>query len=528
MRTRPLAVLVIVILVGSALTRAGTGASAYDGTPPGAVEAWPGGSAVATASVAGQFGTDLSGLAYEPAAPGRSAILWAVRNDPATLYRLERRGGDWIPATTGGWSAGMVITNPGNSSSPDAEAVAITDAGSAGGVYVASERSNSYKQVSSLRVLRYDVSGSSGSIIADRVWDLTRDLPVVDANQGLESIAWVPDTALTAGGLVDQRTGAPYVPSAYPGHGDGLFFVGLERVGIIYGYALDHTSGAFHRITTIEPTPAGQSLGAGALMELQYDADRDRLWASCDNGCQGRSATYEIAASGSRQGRFALSHVYRPPTGLPNANDEGFAFAPDAECAADGTKPVWWADDDQSGGYAIREGTLSCVPPAAPTPDPTEQPTEEPTEEPTEQPTEEPTEQPTEEPTGPTPTATGPTAPAERFTTTARIRLRALPALRVRVRLSAAGLAPAALDQRAAVSVAGLPRTYRVRLRDGVWSLRLPRTEAVRGNRTVRLTVVVDSFTATAPNGATYDVGGTVTTTRVTLRGAPGGRRRSG
>lgn len=497
--------LVVTVLTGVALTPRADGEAAptdHDGTPPSAVERWPGGSAVVSASVSGQFGTDLSGLAYEPAGAGRPATLWAVRNDPATLFRLERSGSTWVPASAGGWGAGKVVTNPGNSSSPDAEAVALTGAGSAAGVYVASERSNSNKQVSSLTVLRYDVSGSGGVLTATRVWNLTAGLPLVDPNKGFESLTWVPDADLTAAGFVDERTGAAYAPDSYPGHGDGLFLVGVEATGTIYAYALADT-GAAYRIATIEPTVAARSLGAGSLMDLQYDADRRRLWATCDNGCQGRSATYEVATSGDRQGRFALSHVYERPAGLPNANNEGFAFAPDAECTAAGTKPAWWADDDQSGGYSIREGTLACVPPVEPTP--SEEPTAEPTREPTEA-------VPTQ------PTTSAPPTPKP-LTTAAHVRVTALAGRRVRVRVNAPGLGRAHLNQRVEVTVTRTPGVRGVRLRYGVATLRLPAraTRTGPGDR-VRVTVVVRPFTRVADTGVAYDVSGTVARARVTVR----------
>ena len=46
----------------------------------------------------------------------------------------------------------------------------------------------------------------------------------------------------------DELTGLPYVPSQYANHGGGLFFVGVEGTGQIYGYALDHTVNTFTRV----------------------------------------------------------------------------------------------------------------------------------------------------------------------------------------------------------------------------------------------------------------------------------------
>jgi hypothetical protein len=44
---------------------------------------------------------------------------------------------------------------------------------------------------------------------------------------------------------------------------------------------------------------------------------------------------------------------------LPGVNNEGIAMAPESECASD-LKTLLWADDSQTGGHAIRRGTIAC------------------------------------------------------------------------------------------------------------------------------------------------------------------------
>jgi hypothetical protein len=44
---------------------------------------------------------------------------------------------------------------------------------------------------------------------------------------------------------------------------------------------------------------------------------------------------------------------------MPNFNDEGFAMAPLRECV-NGLRPVYWADDTEDAGHAIRSSTLTC------------------------------------------------------------------------------------------------------------------------------------------------------------------------
>jgi hypothetical protein len=83
----------------------------------------------------------------------------------------------------------------------------------------------------------------------------------------------------------------------------------------------------------------------------------------CDNGCSGQSAVLGIdtqQASPTR-GRFVVASLFERPVGMPNLNNEGFAFAPLSECVG-GLRPVFWADDGETGGFALRRGTLTCQP----------------------------------------------------------------------------------------------------------------------------------------------------------------------
>jgi hypothetical protein len=172
----------------------------------------------------------------------------------------------------------------------------------------------------------------------------------VGANTGLEAISWISDAYLVSQSFFDESAGAAYTPAAYPDHGDGLFFVGVEATGMIYAYALNHADDSFTRVATI-------SSGFIGVMGLEFDRELNYLWAICDNGCGGRSAVLEIDASG----RFAITRVFERPLSMPNLNNEGFAIAPQQECVA-GQKPVFWSDDSETDGHAIRRATLPCAP----------------------------------------------------------------------------------------------------------------------------------------------------------------------
>ena len=319
-----------------------------------ATSPWPGGTDVGTVDVEGALGGDLSGLVYEGS--GAQGVLWAVNNGDGALQRLVESGGSWVSDTSaadgGGWSTGKTLRYPDGTGVPDAEGVTLSGGGSANGVYVATERNNAANGVSRPAILRYDPASGS-SLTATDEWNLTADLPVVAANAGLEGIAWIPDSYLTASGLQDATTGAAYDPARYVGHGDGLFLVGLEGDGRIYAYALS-SGGAFTRVASF-------ASGFPSVMDLQWDPERVGLWAVCDDTCNGRTTILRVEG-----GAFAVDEAFERPTGMPNLNNEGFVTAPSSECVA-GVKAAFWSDDSATGGHALRAGTISCTAPVDPT-----------------------------------------------------------------------------------------------------------------------------------------------------------------
>ncbi|MFF9011839.1 lamin tail domain-containing protein [Streptomyces sp. NPDC014870] len=304
--------------------------------------AWPGGSAVATADGSNVFGEDLSGLYQE------GAVLWGAQNS-GKLWRLVRDGsGGWRPDTANGWSSGKSLRYPGGAGSPDSEAVTLTGAGAAGGAYVATERNGDASGTSRLSVLRYDVAGGTGgSLTAAKEWNLTASLPAVGSNLGFEAITWIPDATLVGAGLKDETTGAAYDPSRYGPHTGGVFLLGVEGTGAVHGYVLQD-SGTATRVTTF-------ASGMPGVMELQWEPQAARLWLVCDDTCGGEHRTMKIGSTGT----FAPTAVHARPSGMPDLNNEGFAVAGAEECVG-GTKPVYWADDSNTGGHALRRGTLSC------------------------------------------------------------------------------------------------------------------------------------------------------------------------
>jgi hypothetical protein len=324
---------------GSLVTTVAATKGAANACPPPPPATWPGGTAVSDADAAGTFGTNLSGLSYESA-----SVVWAVKNGPGTLYRLVPNGAQWKPDTADGWSSGKALHYASGSGDPDAEGVVVTP----DGVLAATERDNDHSGTSLLKVLRFDPNATGTSLTATAEWNLSADLPAADPNSGLEGIAWVPDSALTAAGFHDDHTGAAYNPASYANHGTGLYFVGSEATGTIYAYALNQAGGSFTRIAAV-------ASGQAAVMDLEWEPATGRLWAECDDTCSGRTTTLVIGATG----RFAVTATYNRPSGMSNYNNEGFAISPQTSCAG-GLKPVLWSDDGNDKSHALRSGTISC------------------------------------------------------------------------------------------------------------------------------------------------------------------------
>jgi hypothetical protein len=340
----------------------GTGSiTATSSSTPGATNdcpvpglAWPGGTAVSFADDTNVFGSNLSGLAYQPSGSSARGVVWAVRNGPSTLFRLIFDGTKWTPDTANGWSAGKQLLFTNGTGVPDAEGVTLVG-DDANGIFVSIERNDdgANSNTSHPAVLRYDVSGAGAPLTATREWDVTADLPGLGANLGLEAIAWVPDSVLVAKGFKDEATNSAYSPSTYPDHGSGLFFVGVEQDGRIIAYALNQSNGTFTRVAEI-------ASGFPKIMDLEYEPETTHLWAACDDSCNGRTATLDIAQSGGNVGKFVVSNTYERPAGMANLNNEGFAIAPQTECV-NSLKPVFWSDDSSTDSHAVRSGTIGCT-----------------------------------------------------------------------------------------------------------------------------------------------------------------------
>lgn len=327
--------------------------------------AWPGSSNVAAAdtqcawkTATGAEGRDVSGLVYDP---NDANVLYTVKNK-SWVFRLVKQGGLWVPDTANGWGAGKEIFFPGSTNAatnlPDSEGLTV---GPDGALYVTTERNNAANTIPLNSILRFDPAQSGAQLVATDQWDLTAEFPELhpgnkdEANLGFEGVTFVPDSYLTANGFVDQSKGTTYRPIDYPLHGSGLYFAALENDGKLYAYALN-SDRTFRRVAVADS-------GMGHVMDVQFDADAQRIWALCDNTCGVTSTLLKVNSTGAIVPDVAFSK----PASLPVNNLEGFALAPSSTCA-DGTKEVLWADDGIYGagpgsateGHALFSGRVDC------------------------------------------------------------------------------------------------------------------------------------------------------------------------
>ena len=306
---------------------------------------WPGDQNVQTADPAGVLGGNMSGLFYDG-----PTVLWAAKNGVGSLYRLILNGDIWTPDPGDDWgNDGKPVLYKDGTGEPDAEGVTVVNEGATRAFYVSAERNNAANGISRLSVLKFNVNQAGATLTATREWNLTAALPPVGPNLGLEGITWIPDTFLVANNFFDEHSNSPYNPASYAGHGTGLFFVGVEGTGSIHAFALNDDE-SFVLIATF-------SSGFPGVMDLTFDADTGNLWAVCDNTCGGQSAVLKIDATTQR---FTVVRKFERPSTMPNLNNEGFALAPVSECVG-GQRAVFWADDSNTGGHAIRRGSMNCA-----------------------------------------------------------------------------------------------------------------------------------------------------------------------
>jgi hypothetical protein len=96
-------------------------------------------------------------------------------------------------------------------------------------------------------------------------------------------------------------------------------------------------------------------------MDLNIDRDVGYLWAACDDTSNGRTNVLDIdtRVGSPTKGKFTIRQGFERPSTMPNTNNEGFTVTPESSCVG-GFKSVFYADDNDLGGHAIRRDSIPC------------------------------------------------------------------------------------------------------------------------------------------------------------------------
>ncbi|UDY22806.1 lamin tail domain-containing protein [Nocardioides sp. Kera G14] len=314
---------------------------AANACPSITTETWPGSSAVTTVDDGATIGDadgngdgDASGAVFDPTDPN---ILWVIQNK-STLHKTQKVDGKYVDAP--GWEEGKKLVFKDGTGAPDTEGLTF---GPDGSLYVTSERDNDNSGVSYNKVLRFDLTGVTGTtttLTPVDEWDVNSQV-TTGANLGLEGITYVPDSFLAGAGW--KVGGAAYTAAAYPT--DGLFVTAVEATGDLHFFSLVNSAAPVE--VKVEKS------GLPWSMDVAFDADRKAIWALCDDGCGG---VYNLLTVDS-QGDLAVAHSLARPAGMPNLNNEGMAIKP-RSTAVDNQVEVVWTDDGDTDGYSLREGLL--------------------------------------------------------------------------------------------------------------------------------------------------------------------------
>jgi hypothetical protein len=198
------------------------------------------------------------------------------------------------------------------------------------------------------RIKEYNVS-IYGTATLNNNWDTRSFLPLDDAS-GAEGITFVPDSALSAAGFVDQN-GNPYTSTQGM---EGLMFVGHQNGGAIYVFDLNRDSGDFQFV--------GEYLtGRAETSGLEFDRSTGRLYIYHDAGIDilAVSDLTSTPVSGLVR-QFTIIKAYDGPS---NANNEGIAVVP-----SEGAERSFFLTTDGGGARSLswyKQFTDGSVDPAA-------------------------------------------------------------------------------------------------------------------------------------------------------------------
>ena len=270
---------------------------------------WPGLEDVRIIDERSLFNTkDLSGLDYH------EGWIYGVNNKKGTYFVFKVNEVNDIEFYQGFDANGKEVSFTNGRGDLDSEGISLADDGK---MYLAVERDNDNKNTNYNLIVEVENPLNQGSKVnASRQWDITKQLPDVGANLGIETIEWVSFEDVD-GKLWDDSKNAPFNSNDYPNSAsEGIFFVGLEENGNIYAFILNK-DGTSSLVNTLDR-------GISDVMGLNYDKDQKLLWAETDNGYNNMLSVIKLNGEKDPQ----IVHV-DPPKDMPtNLNNEGFVIIP--------------------------------------------------------------------------------------------------------------------------------------------------------------------------------------------------------
>ena len=187
------------------------------------------------------------------------------------------------------------------------------------------------------RIKEYDVS-TYGTAILKNDWNTRAILPR-NGGAGAEGITFVPDSALSTAGFVDQN-GNLYTSTQGMG---GLMFVGHQNGGAIFVFDLSRDT-APDTEPSLEFVFVGRyETGRADTSGLEFDRSTGHLYIYHDKGIDILSVS--DLASTPFSGLVRQFNIINSYDGPSNANNEGIAVFPANECVG-GERSFFMTTDD--------------------------------------------------------------------------------------------------------------------------------------------------------------------------------------
>lgn len=284
---------------------------------------------------------DLSGL------DNHDGWIYGVNNKEGrfVIFKIENDQVIFAPGFDNKGKAVKFIkdANDPKAAGPDSEGITVDNKGR---VYLAVERDNGDKNVNKNMILQVaDPFKDAKEMVADREWNITKLLPDVGANLGIETIEWVSFDNIN-GLLYDQKNNKALDKKDYPNaYADGVFFVGMEANGHVYALILEENGNA-EVISDIKT-------GLGGVMSMDFDTENNVLWANADNDYNNIHNIIQFNGSNNPK----IVHITAPKDMDINLNNEGFVIDP--QVTADGLRATYWFMDG-SNNNAFRKSAIKA------------------------------------------------------------------------------------------------------------------------------------------------------------------------